>query len=78
MQSTIEDVYTQANKEKDVLTTVIAQHMTVIDLFRSAEDRGCLDMDQVQLIRSELGKINASLHTLAEGCNDARTAYQTN
>lgn len=43
------------------------QHITVIEQFRSAEDQGCLDMDQVQLIRAELGKINASLHILAEG-----------
>ena len=77
MQNVVETVYMQASNEKEALTTIIAQHMTIIEQFRSAEDRGCLDLDQYQEIRTELHAINKSLHILTEEHRDLRTTPKT-
>jgi hypothetical protein len=66
VQNRIEDAYMQANVERETLTTVIQQHITVIDMLAHVEDQRCLDYEQYKAIKTELSQINASLHTLAE------------
>jgi hypothetical protein len=66
MQNCIEDAYMQASKETVVLTTVIKQHIQVIEMLEQAEDRLCIDLDQYTALKTELSQINASLHTLVE------------
>ena len=75
MQNSIEPVYRQENR--DALTTVMRQHMTVIEHFSNAEVQGCLDLDQYQKIRTELHAINKSLHILTEEHRDLRTTPKT-
>jgi len=66
MQNRIEPDYMQANKDKELLTTVVEQHMMVIGILAHVEDQRCLDYEQYKAIKTELSQINASLHTLAE------------
>jgi len=66
VQNYIEDAYMQAHVERETLTTVMQQHITVIDMLAHVEDQRCLDYEQYTAIKTELSQINASLHTLAE------------